>query len=148
MQEGPTLLCCVAHCLKLAVLDAFKNNNFLTKFNSMIDIIFLMYDQMSKLYKEFHNSAGILDEDTNQFACLKKVQWLASRDQALKAVANNYKTFCSHFENISNYENYENTNNSAVGLAKKTRSLKFLPYLHFIIDLIPLLKKRSRFCNP
>ena len=51
-----------------------------------------MYYLSPKLCKEFHNSAGILDEEVTQFACLKKVQWLTSRHQALKVITINYKT--------------------------------------------------------
>lgn len=73
-----------------------------------------------------------------KFAGLKKVRWLTSRDRALKVIATNYKTLCTHLENISNYEK---TNNSAKteGLVKKIKSLKFLAYLYFMLDFIPLL---------
>ena len=79
-----------------------------------------MYYQSPKLRKEFHNLAGILDEEVKQFAGLKKVRWLVSKDRALKVIATNYKTLCTHLENISNYEK---TNDSikAEGLVKKIK---------------------------
>ena len=64
-QPGTTYVWCVGHRLKLADLDAIKNDNYLTDFELMINTIFLMYCQSSKLRKEFHGLAGILDEELN-----------------------------------------------------------------------------------
>lgn len=50
------------HRLELADLDAIKKNNYLTDFELMINTVFLMDYQSSKLHKEFHDIAGILDE--------------------------------------------------------------------------------------
>ena len=63
-QEQPrtTYVCCVHHRLELADLDAIKKDNYLTDFELMINTAFLMDYQSSKLHKEFHDIAGILDE--------------------------------------------------------------------------------------
>lgn len=124
-QPGATYIWCVAHRLELAVLDAIKNDNYLTESELMINTFFFMYHQSPKLCKEFHDLAGILDEKVKRFAGLKKVGWLVSKDRALKVTATNHKTLCNHLENISNYEK-TNDLAKAEGLVKKIKSLKVL----------------------
>lgn len=124
-QPGATYIWCVAHRLELAVLDAIKNDNYLTESELMINTFFFMYHQSPKLCKEFHDLAGILDEKVKRFAGLKKVGWLVSKDRALKVTTTNHKTLCTHLENISNYEK-TNDLAKAEGLVKKIKSLKVL----------------------
>ena len=53
-QPGGTYILCVGHRLELAVPDAITNDNYLTKFELMINTIFLMhYQSIFKIAQSF-----------------------------------------------------------------------------------------------
>lgn len=100
---------------------------------------------------EFQDIAGIFEEVAKQFASLKLLQFLASWDQALRAITTNFKTLYNHLKNISNFES-RNKSTKVEGPGKKTKSHEFLAYLYFVLEFIPLFKnfllffKRTSYC--
>ena len=79
-----------------------------------------MYYLSPKLCKEFHNSAGILDEEVTQFACLKKVQWLTSRHQALKVITINYKTLHYKLSQLISHVEGRQGGREALGMGNRS----------------------------
>ena len=69
---------CTAHQLELAVRDSTKYDNYLDRFDEIINI-FKFYYHSPLCRKELNDLALLFDENFKQFGLLRNIRWLASR---------------------------------------------------------------------
>ena len=144
-QPGMIYVHCIAHVLELAVLDAIKSDEFLLEFEKTLESIFLMYYYSPKLAREIKDIAELAGEAIKHFGGMKKIRWVASRLRSLEALSNNYAIMTVHMEHLASQcapsasDNYA----KAISYLSNVKKIKFLQYLHFLIDFVSILRSMS-----
>ena len=142
VQPGLIYTHCVAHRLELAVLDAIKSDdNYLEKFDAIVNDVFKFYYYSALRRKELKTIAEYLEDEFKQLGLMKNIRWLASRSRALNILETNYKTLVFDMESKS-YGQSE-TSKKARGYVEFIKRPHFLFYLHFLQDLVAILRDVS-----
>ena len=76
-QNGLIYMHCTAHRLEVAVRGLIKFDNYLDRFDEIINNIFKFYYYLQLCRKELNNLALLLAENFKQFGLLKNICWLA-----------------------------------------------------------------------
>ena len=141
-QPGAVYTHCVAHRLELSVLDALKfDDKYLEKFNDIINDIFRFYYRSAVRRKELQQIADLYDAELKKLGLLKQIRWIASRSRALSLLEVNYPILVYDLESKAYGSN--ETAKKASGYVKFLKQPKFLFYLHFLQDLVAILKSVS-----
>ena len=86
-----TVVHCIAHKLELAVCDAKKDIGYLDEFEKLLKGVFQLYYYSPKCMRELYDIATSLDLELKHYSGLKAVRWVASQNQALKSLLDNYE---------------------------------------------------------
>ena len=141
-QPGAVYTHCVAHRLELSVLDALKfDDKYLEKFNDIINDIFRFYYRSAVRRKELQQIADLYDAELKKLGLLKQIRWIVSRSWALSLLEVNYPILVYDLESKAYGSN--ETAKKASGYVKFLKQPKFLFYLHFLQDLVAILKSVS-----
>ena len=89
-----------------------------------------------KLTRELRDLAGILDEEFTKFGQLSDLRWCARSYRALQKMIQMYPNLCAHMEALAASKHKHA--DTAKGLLPKLRSVKFVKYLHYMIDFLLL----------
>ena len=78
--------------------------------------------------------AAILDEEFSKFGSLKKMRWSASSFRALHKMMKMYPNLVRHLEALAASKHKHA--DKARGLLPKITSVKFVKYLHYLLDFL------------
>ena len=103
--------------------------------------IFSWYHYSPKRVRGLEYEAALLEESLAHFGGIQQCRWIASNRRALQSLKTNYKSTCSHLQNI--VENIPKDAPKAGRLLRKLRSPKFITFLQFMIDLSSIISSLS-----
>ncbi|XP_076099754.1 zinc finger protein 862-like [Mytilus galloprovincialis] len=135
---------CIAHKLELAILDANKTIPYMSTFETTLKGVFKFYYYSPKRRRELAEISEILDQILLHFGDIKQVRWLSSKERAVKAMLSNYEVVVSHLEHDFVAGSRADDANRARGYHTVITSVKFLKFLHFLMDYLPIVAKLSR----
>lgn len=142
-QPGLLYTHCVAHKLELAVLDAIKcDAKYLQVFDDNINALFRYYYYSTVRRKELQKVADFLETEFKQLGRLKNIRWLASRSRALTILEKDFKIIIFDLESKT-YSSNDVTAAKARGFLKFLKNPKFLFFVHFLQDLVAILRDLS-----
>ena len=144
-QEAPHVIPvhCVAHTIELAVLDAVKNLDFVSRFEETLKGIYNFYHFSPKRRRDIKQISDVLDQDLCHFTAVKQVRWVASKSRAIAAVANNLPMVVMHLEHVSSDKQHEYSAR-AKGYLKHILTTKFVKTLYVFLDFMPLISAISK----
>ncbi len=138
---------CVAHRIELAILDAVKTNPAISKFEQQLKSVLGFYDKYhAKNRREAKALAEVFDEVFVHLPPIKEQRWAASKVRADQAMRKDYHVVVSHLTNVAAGtpgHNQEVREIKAGAYLKDITSPKFLYTLHFLIDVLEIVKKLS-----
>ena len=140
-QPGMVYTHCTAHRLELAMLDCIKSDQYLPKFDDYINKIFKFYFKSANRWKELYEISSWFEENFKSFGLLKNIRWIASRARALNLLEKNYKILIYDLENKS--YGSSKTSEKALGYVEFLKTPEFLFYLHFLQDVVGVLRPLS-----
>ena len=140
-QPGMIYTHCTAHRLELAMLDSIKSDQYLPKFDDYINKIFKFYFKSANRRKELYEILPWFEENFKSFGHLKNIRWIASRARAFNLLEENYKILIYDLENKS-YGSSE-TSKKALGYVEFSKTPEFFFYLHFLQDVVGVLRPLS-----
>ena len=114
---------CVNHNFELALLDLRKEDPYLKEFEETLKSIFSLHHWSGKLTREF-----------SKFGALKDLRWSASSFRALNKLATTFPNLCRHLEALA--ASRHKHADRAKGLLQKVRTVKFVKYLHYMLDFL------------
>lgn len=125
---------CYNHRLELAVSDTLKEVHGTNHFQSFIEKLYVLYHQSSKNRNELSICGASLEQKFLNIGKIFTIRWVASSEQTLKVVFNNYTSLYKYFSNASNYSQKELKEKAKyTGLKKILASVEFVNNLgtHF-----------------
>ncbi len=138
---------CVAHRIELAILDAVKTNPAISKFEQQLKSVLGFYDKYhAKNRREAKALAEVFDEVFVHLPPIKDQRWVASKVRADQAMRKDYHVVVSHLTNVAAGtpgHNQDTREIKAGAYLKEITSPKFLYMLHFLIDVLQIVKKLS-----
>ena len=139
LQGGLVYTHCVAHRLELAILDAIKfRDGYLEHFDEVINNIFKFYFISAVRRKDLRKIGDMFADEFKQLGLLKNIRWVSSRVRALNILEVDFAALVFDLESKS-YGSGE-TAKKALGYVKFIKQPKFLFYLHFMQDLVSIIK--------
>ena len=133
---------CVNHNFELALLDMKKEDTYLQEFEEIIKTLFKIYHWSPKLSRELQMLALLFEEEFEKFAALKNMRWSSSSFRAMHKLKNTYTNVSRHLEALA-ASNHKHSD-TAKGILPKFRSVKFVKYLHFMVDFLKPCKTLSK----
>ena len=146
-MEWLIVMWCVAHKIELAMLDAVKSNSAITQFEEHFKSVLGFYDKLHvKNRREAKSLAEILDEMYVHLPPIKEQRWVASKVRANQAMRKDYHILVSHLTTVAagTPGHTQSTREVKAGAyLKYITSPRFLYMLHFLIDVLEIVKKMS-----
>jgi hypothetical protein len=136
---------CVAHNLQLAIGDVCKEVVYLgANFQPTIVNICKFYSASPRREEQLSALSKILDECFLKIPVVHGVRWAASEASTLKAIIKDWVSLVTHLEELV-HRNRSTANEGATakGLLGHLRSERFIQTLHFMCDLLHVLKALS-----
>ncbi|KAJ8042608.1 hypothetical protein HOLleu_09403 [Holothuria leucospilota] len=134
---------CVAHRLELAVLDALKSNSYLKEVEDIIEEVYKLYHYSPKKRRELKELSTVMDEALSQYGSISTIRWLASRSRAAETLLKNFPATITHMEQMVEIGK-ATEKPKCKGLLKKMKTVKFVKYLHFVLDFTKQLSILSQ----
>ncbi|KAJ8037620.1 Adenylosuccinate lyase [Holothuria leucospilota] len=134
---------CVAHRLELAVLDALKSNSYLKEVEDIIEEVYKLYHYSPKKRRELKELSTVMDEALSQYGSISTIRWLASRSRAAETLLKNFPATITHMEQMAEIGK-ATEKPKCKGLLKKMKTVKFVKYLHFVLDFTKQLSILSQ----
>ena len=119
---------------KVALLDLRKNDAYRKEFEEILQSIFNLYLWSGKLTRELQSLAALLDEEFSKFVSLKTMRWSGSSFCALHKMMKMYPNLVRHLEALAASKHKHA--DKAKGLLPKITSVKFVKYLHYLLDFL------------
>ena len=140
--EWVLVIHCVNHNFELALLDMKKEDPYMQEFEDVVKQLFSIYHWSPKLSRELQSMAIIFEEEYEKFAALKNMRWSSSSFRAMNKLKKTYTTVSRHLEALAASKHKHS--DTAKGILPKYRSLKFVKYLHFMVDFLKPCKILSK----
>ena len=88
---------CIAHNLKLAILDCIKDEILLSSLREMLQSVNKHYHYSPKALRELRELAEVMGEKIQKPGNLKRTRWVPHLHRALKVFLKDYTIIHSHF---------------------------------------------------
>ena len=121
--------------------DSKKGCPYLDKFEETLKGIFRFYYCSPKKRRELYDIAASLDKELKHYGGVQQVRWVASQNQALRALLENYEVTCIHLGEIGTKSIDDAA--KARGYLQQLKTKRFLCFLHFMLDWTNLLRNVS-----
>lgn len=126
---------CCNHRLELGVSDCLKEVNGVNHFQSFIENLYSLYHMSPKNTTELKECANSLDKQLLRIGKIFTIRWVASSNQTIKAVWNNYESLYLHFSNAMIDDQRSSKEKSKyIGLRNTLKSIEFVHNLGILYD--------------
>ena len=89
---------CVAHKLELGVLDAVKEDSYMTKFEDATKSVYRFYHRANNRRRELNAIADVLETDLLRYGEVKAIRGVSSKSRAIHAIKVNLQATVAHLE--------------------------------------------------
>ncbi|XP_023568584.1 zinc finger protein 862 [Octodon degus] len=143
----PQLLpvCCVAHQLHMAMVEACGRIDLVKKCDRHIQTIFRFYQTSNKRLSELQESAVPLEQEIGWLKDLNAVHWVASKRRMLNTLLVCWPVPVWHLQMVA--EAGGQVGLRAQGLLKLTKGFHLVKLCHFLLDFLSIYRPLAEVCQ-